>query len=126
MIRALTRLGSGVPPKYVELLAGTPLERTIPGISPWAFDKEPETAIEFCSRAVGRPVLPFAQAVGEDLMACFETVPMDDPAVLVINPWAQDDGEWVKGEVEIARFPNFAARLGYERISESVSKRDGE
>lgn len=127
VLRALAQLGSKAPSKYVEMLAGTPANMVIPGLSPWTFEREPETAIEFCSKALGRTVLPFAQAVEEDMLACFETEPSQDPAVVVINPWAQDEGEWVKGEVEIARLEHFDAWLAYaKRVAEAVQQRDAQ
>lgn len=127
VIGALAALGSTCPAKYEAMLKATPVHHAIEGLIPWFFLSNPERSSEYCSKALGRPVLPFAQAVEQDMMACFETTPSENPAVVVINPWAQGEGEWVNGEVEIERLPNFDAWLVFaERIAQLVAQRERE
>ena len=67
-------------------------------------------------------MLPFAQAVGEDMMACFTTQPATSPKVFVINPWAVD-----KSRVVLAELPDFDAWLAYaEKISHAIQAREQE
>lgn len=107
-------------PRYVELLKITPTNRSIDGLRPWAFDHEPEGAIGFCSEAIDRLVLPFAQAIGEDMMACFEVAPEKAPSVVVINPWAES-----KAAVLLAELPDFDAWLSYaKQVSRAVQARE--
>jgi hypothetical protein len=121
VVRALAALGASTK-KYEQLLSATPINRAIEGLRPWAFDHDPERAIGFCSEAAGRPVLPFAQAVGEDMMACFTTEPATSPRVIVINPWAED-----KGHVVLAELPDFHSWLAYaEKVSRTVQARERE
>jgi hypothetical protein len=121
VVRALAALGTS-PGKYEQLLNATPTNKTIEALRPWAFDHDPERAIGFCSEAAGRPVLPFAQAVGEDMMACFKNEPSATPGVLVINPWAED-----KTRVLLAELPDFGAWLVYaEKVSREVQAREQE
>jgi hypothetical protein len=107
-VRALANLG-GIPPvRYVEMLRKTPIDRAIEGLRPWYFDHDPESAVQFCSEVVGRPVLPFAQAVEQDMMACFINERSENPAVIVINPWSED-----KAAVIRAKLPDYDAWLNY-------------
>lgn len=106
-------------PRYVELLKITSTNRSIDGLRPWAFDHEPEGAVGFCSEAIGRLVLPFAQAIGEDMMACFEVAPEKTPSVVVINPWAES-----KAAILLAELPDFDAWLAYaKKVSQAVQVR---
>lgn len=86
------------------MLRQTPANRVIGDLSPWAFLPDPERSAKYCSEAIGRPVLPFAQAVEQDMMACFLPEPPGEPAVVVINPWSED-----KAGVVLARLPDYAA-----------------
>lgn len=125
VLRVLAVLGSGIPPKYAEMLAATPINRVIEGLDPWAFVHDPKSSVEYCSKALGRPVIPFVQAIDEDMLACFEVTPSANPAVVVINPWAQDEKEWVKTEVEIKRLSDYEAWLVYAKwISDNVRERE--
>lgn len=105
---ALIELGAICPEQYLTMLETTPENKVISNLRPWAFDHDPASAVKFCSDSLGRPVLPFAQAIGQDMMACFLTDPSNNPAVVVINPWSQD-----KAEVLKAVFPNYDAWLDY-------------
>lgn len=123
----LAALGSMAPPKYVEMLTQTPEGRGIESLYPWGWAHDPKSSADYCSKALGRRVLPFAQAIGEDMFACFETQPSDNPAVVVVNPWGQHEGEWVKSAVEIQRLPDYEAWLVYaKKISDKVRERDQE
>lgn len=119
-VRALNELGAVRPEKYVAMLAETPVHRSIRGLNPWFFPADPKRAASFCSEAAGRPVLPFAQAVGEDMMACFVPEPSGEPEVLVIDPWIKD-----KAKVVQARLSNYDAWLNYAaEISRQVQARE--
>ena len=107
-VQALQKLSINCPEKYVALLRATPANRTIEGMRPWAFAHDPQSLVEVFSSAVGWPVLPFAQAIGEDMMVGFRTEASQNPAVTVFNPWAQD-----KAHVVLAELPDFDAWLVY-------------
>jgi hypothetical protein len=122
VVRTLERVGAKDTTQYVKLLAATPANRIIEGLDPWFFPPDPERAIGFCSEAAGRPVLPFAQAVGEDMMACFKNEPAVTPGVIVINPWAED-----KAKIILAELPDFDAWLAYaQKVSRFVQARERE
>jgi hypothetical protein len=121
-VQTLKRLGAALPERYQMMLAETPAHRAISGLSPWFFPADPARAIEFCSEAAGRPVLPFAQAVEEDMMACFVPKPFGEPAVVVINPWSED-----KTSVVQARLPNYDAWLDYAtEVARQVQAREAD
>jgi hypothetical protein len=118
VVQALLRQGKQIQ-KYEEMIAETAPGTTIAGLAPWWFQPTPERDVEFCSKAAGRPVLPFAQAVDEDMMACFKTDPSGSPGVLVINPWSEG---W--GPVVLADLPDFDAWLVYaKQISDEFHAR---
>jgi hypothetical protein len=120
--RTLERLGAQGFSRYTELLASTPVDKVIEGLDPWAFLPTPERSNAYCSEAAGRPVLPFAQAVGEDMMACFEMRPGHAPTVIVINPWAEN-----KADVILAELADFDAWLIYaKKVSQAVQAREPE
>lgn len=120
VVRELTRLKAPVMERYAALLASTPPNKVIQGLDPWAFDHDPERAVGFCSEAIGRRVLPFAQAVGEDMVACFETESSGAPAVVVIDPWSSD-----KARVVLAKLAGFDEWLIYAKdVATAVQKRE--
>lgn len=108
VVQALKREGSVCPERYTAMLAKTPENRVIENLSPWAFLPDPERSAKYCSEALGRPVLPFSQAVEQDLIGCFVPGPSGNPDVIVINPWSED-----KEAVLKAVFPNYDAWLDY-------------
>lgn len=56
------------------------------------------------------------------MMACFEAEPGKAPAVVVINPWAEN-----KADVILAELPDFAAWMAYaEKVSKAVQARERE
>lgn len=127
VLRALVSLGSVPPARYMEMLTATPVHHVIESLDPWFFLSDPQRSAEYCSKALGRLVLPFVQAVEEDMFACFEVTPSTNPSVVVINPWAQDEKEWVKSDVEIKRLPDYEAWLVYAKwISDNVRERERE
>lgn len=122
VVRALEELGLPCPQKYRDLLARTPAIKLIDGLDPWFFPPNPENSVAYCSEAIGRPVLPFAQAVEEDMMACFLVEPSTNLKVIVINPWAEK-----KEDVALAELSNFDAWLTYaEQVSHAVRRREEE
>jgi len=119
VVEALNTLGTSVR-KYEEMLAGTSPGATIAGLDPWWFLPTPGKSAEYCSKVAGRPVLPFAQAIEEDMMACFKAEPAQIPGVLVINPWSEGFGP-----VVLADLPDFEAWLVFaKQISEEVRARE--
>lgn len=82
-----------IPEKYLQMLGLTPVEKVIEGLSPWAFLPTPERSIAHCSEVFGSAVLPFAQAVGEDLMACFFVTPFKsvDVVLLILGPMIKEN-----------------------------------
>ena len=108
VVKALGNTGTSCPDRYIQMLRRTPANNAIEGLRPWYFDHDPESAVQFCSEAAGCRVVPFAQAVEEDMMACFVPRPFGEPAVMVINPWSEE-----KNSVVQARLPNYDAWLDY-------------
>jgi hypothetical protein len=88
-LRALATLGIPCPEKYMEMLKAVPANEGIPGLYPWWFLPDPEATGKYASSVAGRPVLPFAQAIGHDLIACFLTDSSSEPSVVVIKPWSE-------------------------------------
>lgn len=122
VVGALGDYGMTCPDRYIEMLRRTPIHRAIEGLRPWYFDHDPASAVQFCSEAAGRTVLPFAQAVEEDMMACFVPKPFGEPAVVVINPWSED-----KTSVVQARLPNYDAWLDYAtEVARQVQAREAD
>jgi len=97
-------------------------DRVIDGLNPWMFLPNPERSVEYCAQAAGQSVLPFAQAVGEDSVACFVRLEAKEPGVVVINPWSED-----ASRVYRARLQDFSAWLEYaEQVARSVSEREAD
>lgn len=120
--QVLKARGADCPIKYLKMLAQTPVHRVIKDLDPWVFDHDPESAVEFCSEAAGREVLPFARAAGEDMMACFVPAQSGEPAILVIDPWAHDSAHIIQAEL-----PNYDAWLAYAaEVSRQVQAREAE
>lgn len=120
--QALERLGVICPERYLVMLGKTPSDRAIENLSPWVFLPMPERSVGYCSEAFGQPVLPFAQAAGQDLVACFLARPLTSPSVIVINPWSDDKSDVVKAELS-----DYSAWLIYaDQISREVLERERE
>lgn len=115
VIQALKAQGASVPERYSEMLGRTPTDRVIEDLSPWAFLPSPERSVEYCSKAFGARVWPFAQAIGQDLMACFLVQSSKEPRVIVINPWADSGANVVEAEfVDYEGWLPYAAELSRE------------
>ena len=120
VVQALKAQGASVPDRYSETLGKTPADSVIEGLSPWAFLPSPERSVDYCSEAFGARVWPFAQAIGQDLMACFLVQSSQEPRVVVINPWADSGASVVKAE-----FVDYEGWLPYaEEISRDVMERE--
>ena len=120
VVTALKSQGAPVPELYSKALGMTPADRVIEGLNPWAFLPSPERSIEYCSNAFGEHVLPFAQAIGQDLVACFLVQSSQEPRVVVINPWAESGGVVVKAE-----FVDYEGWLPYAaEVSRKVTERE--
>jgi len=98
VVRTLRSQGLFCPEHYATMLAETPLNKVIENLSPWAFLPDPERSSKYCSEALGRAVWPFAQAVEQDLIACFVPTQSGSPTVVVINPWSEDKRAVLKKE----------------------------
>lgn len=120
VVAALAEQGLACPERYSSLLAQTPANRVIENLAPWCFLPDPKRASEYCSEALGRPTLPFALAIDEELIACFDTEPASNPKVIVINPWSADRSAVVQEELR-----DFDAWLEYaDKISREVLARE--
>ena len=120
VVQALKAQGASVPERYSEMLERTPTDRVIEDLGPWAFLPSPERSVEYCSAAFGGRVWPFAQAIGQDLMACFLPQASQEPKVVVINPWSSNGADVVKAE-----FADYGAWLPYAaKISREVMERE--
>lgn len=109
VVSRLQNLGAGEAEAYARLLRATPVSRVIEGLSPWAFLPSPRELEPYCSEAAGRPLLPFAQAIGLDMVACFTLPASGGTGVLVIDPWHEGSCQ------TLATLPGFAAWLSYAR-----------
>lgn len=120
VVQSLKSLGICVPERYSEMLERTSLDRVIENLNPWAFLSSPERSAEYCSKAFGSRIWPFAQAIGQDLMACFLVHSSGDPRVVVINPWADSSANVVKAE-----FVDYEGWLAYAaEVSREVTERE--
>ena len=90
-------------------------------LEPWGITADPESNLLY-SEQYGRPLVKFAQAWLEDMIACFVVGTGSDPRVVVLNPWADKevDGEWTKAMQVLEELPNFEAWLEWARNSELV------
>lgn len=104
--QALRAAGSARPSRYLEMLLQTPVHSLIAELSPWAFLANPEPMSQYCSEAVDRKVFAFAQAMEENMVACFISEPPEEPTVMIVNPWST-------GHVVLAHLSNFDVWLDY-------------
>ncbi|MBK4738444.1 hypothetical protein [Noviherbaspirillum pedocola] len=91
-------------------------------LEPWGITADPESNAR-CSAQYGLPLVKFAQAWHEDMIACFIAGTGDNPKVVVLNPWAQTlvDNEWRETGQVLEELPNFDAWLEWARNSELVA-----
>jgi len=91
---------------------------------PWGIIADVE-ANNMWSESFGRPLIQFAQAWHEDMLACFVVDGSSDPSVVVINPWQQRmvDGKAERYCMLREQFPNFTAWFDWMRDSELVRDR---
>lgn len=75
LVRALAELAIPCPARYQEMLDQIPPGKAIPNLYPRWFLPNPEANRASDSAVAGRPVIPFAQAIGYDLIACFLVEP---------------------------------------------------
>lgn len=90
-------------------------------LEPWGITADPEANARY-SEQYGMPLVKFAQAWHEDMIACFVAGTGNEPRVRILNPWAQKllDGEWrMTGQV-LEELPSFEAWLEWVRNSELV------
>jgi hypothetical protein len=107
-LRALAELNMHCPSSYESMLAKVPPNACIPGLYPWWFLPDPKETQQYAAAVAGRPVVPFAQAIGHDLLACFIVEEFASPSVIVINPWSERGAAQVR-----AILPNYSAWLTY-------------
>ena len=106
------------PKSFEALLQQLPPKEAL---EPWGITASTE-ANTLYSEQFQVPLVQFAQAWHEDMVACFVADSGLDPKVLVINPWAQacENGEWKEVGAIIEQFPNFEAWLAWLRDSDLV------
>lgn len=90
-------------------------------LEPWGITANVESDAMY-SDEYGRPLVKFAQAWGEDMIASFLADTGKDPRVVVFNPWADTfaDGGWNQTMHVLEVLPNFSAWLAWSRNSEVV------
>jgi hypothetical protein len=71
------------------------------------------------NKEINAPLVVFAQAFGEDMIAAFEGVPSPNPRVLVLNPWVGKD-PYMTALIE--EFENFDAWHEWARVEEIARK----
>jgi hypothetical protein len=79
------------------------------GIPPWGFAHDVANWSAECSATLDRPIVLFAQAYQEDMVAGFEGLPGNNPRVIVLNPWGEPR------PYAIAELDNFDAWLKWAR-----------
>lgn len=91
-------------------------------LEPWGFTADSE-ANAWLSELFHLPLVQFAQAWHEDLVACFIVGNGENPKVVVANPWAQTivDGEWQETGAILEEHENFEQWLDWVRKSELVT-----
>lgn len=91
---------------------------------PWGLTSDAKLNQPY-SEMFGKPLVKFAQAWHEDMIACFVVDDLPEPSVIVINPWAQ---RVIEGKAEqycmlLRQFPNFTTWFDWMRDSELVRDR---
>lgn len=107
VMRTLRSRALDCPQRYVQMLSETPHDMPIRGLAPWIFLPDPARSSLYCTEAFGAPLLAFAQAVGEDLVASF-LPDAATPAIIVLNPWAT-----TKRLMRRAELPSFDTWVSY-------------
>lgn len=116
VVRQFSERGLSCPAQYLTMLLNVRPDYVIDGLYPWDFFTSPEEMKEFCSEVVGHEILPFAQAVGEDTVACFDMSRTPALPVLVIDPWNKR-----KPSSVLADLPDYDAWLVYAKaLSDEV------
>jgi hypothetical protein len=113
--------GFAYPAKFIEFAHAFPEMED--AFEPWGLTADADSNNRY-SEQFGQPLVKFAQAWHEDMLACFVVSSVGEPAVVVINPWAQ---EVVASKTEqvgavIEKFPSFDAWLEWMRNSDLVQQ----
>lgn len=112
--------GFKYPRSFINHLAEHP--RMSIELQPW--HAEPGAAIfdPSISEQLGKPVVMFAKADFEDMVACFVVGTGDEPSVVVVNPWHQElvDGQWRQVCLLIEELPSFTAWVEWALNSPEV------
>lgn len=95
--------GFAYPASYKQFVEAYPKKMGLP--HSWGYTSDLAAGSLGYSKLFGRPLVLFAQAFGEDMVACFDGVPDSDPRVVVLNPWGQPK------PYIVAELPSFAAWL---------------
>lgn len=111
--------GFTYPPSFLEFVQVFPDVKE--QFDPWGLIADVESN-QLWSEAFGQPLVQFAQAWHEDMLACFVVDGSDDSPVVVINPWQQRmvDGKSERYCQLLEQFPNFTAWFDWMRDSELV------
>jgi hypothetical protein len=122
VIRELEAQGVNVPKRYKIMISNTPDNKVIEGLTPWAFLPNPERSQEYSSSVVGRVIFPFAQAIGNDLIACFQIESGTELRVIVINPQSINPNEIVRADLD-----SYEAWIDYaQKVSDAISENGDE
>jgi hypothetical protein len=97
--------GFTYPLSYRQFVEAHPKKMKLP--NSWGYTSDVAGGSLRYSKLFNRPLVLFAQAFGEDMVACFDAVPGPDPRVVVLNPWGEPE------PFTIAELPNFAAWLAW-------------
>jgi hypothetical protein len=99
--RAMLPSGFRYPGDYLQFVVQNP--KIMAELGAWGYTSDIADWSHECSVALGRAVVLFAQAYGDDMIACFEHLSGEEPKVLIINPW----GEQNMSHKVLREFSNF-------------------
>ena len=108
------------PPRFLEFICRDPMDEIPP---PWGITASTE-ANSLWSEQFHQPLVQFAQAWHEDMVACFCIAKDHEPSVVVLDPWAKScvNGIWSETGEVIAELPDFAAWLEWTRNCDLVDQ----
>lgn len=113
-------VGFRYPPSFMRHLAQHP-QLSIE-LEPWHAEPGGDLFDPQISEQIGKPVVMFAKADLEDMVACFVIGTEEELAVVVVNPWHQQlvDGGWKQTSRVYEELPNFAAWIEWAKNSPEV------
>ncbi len=97
--------GFSYPKSYIQYIENNGTKMC--NLKPWGLTCNiAESSVEY-SKIYNRPLVVFAQAFHEDMIACFEGIASSEPRVIIIDPWRAE------GPDVVDELPNFEAWLGW-------------